>query len=219
MSNPLVHDADSADVSARRKSVDPYRSGSLAWNSSDISSLSIDFTVYNPTYAIFGAVRLFTYLPALGSGSAAPEIIIRTASLLGTRFQPSVIFEVVVVILTAVQLLHILRSSGGRLRWLFNGWNLVEAMTWLLFMTVLFFDIANLSAARALDIDLLQAGRFYDVWDVAGAIRSEVDLISALYYTLVIRALRYARLIPSWGPVLMASECIRGVRNAYAVLY
>jgi hypothetical protein len=35
-------------------------------------------------------------------------------------------------------------------------------------------------------------------------VRNEVDLISVLFYLLVIRAVRYARLVPGWGPILMA---------------
>jgi hypothetical protein len=197
-----VTDLDSADVIQRRATVDTRRSGPDAWVSPSTSSLSIDFTLYNPTLAVFASVRLFTYFPS--SGAALPQVVVRTASLFGTRFQPSVQFEVVVACLLFAQLVQIVHASGLRLKWFKNAWNVFELFTWLIFLAVLIYDCVNLSAARALHIDLTDSAHFYDTWAVSGAIRGEVDMISALLYTLVIRALRYARLVPGWGPVLMA---------------
>lgn len=106
---------------------------------------------------------------------------------------------IVSVVLSAFHMASTLDHACPR-----NAWNVFESVTWLLFIGVLVYDSVNLSAVRALQIDLLNTSHFYDTWAVSGAIRGEVDLISALLYTLVIRALRYARLVPGWGPVLMA---------------
>lgn len=114
-SDGQVTDLDSADVSQRRDAVDARRAGPGAWVSPGTTSLSIDFTLYNPTLAVFASVRLFTYFPSYGA--AAPQVIVRTASLFGTRFQPSVIFEIVVACLAFVQLVQILHASGLRSTW------------------------------------------------------------------------------------------------------
>jgi len=203
-----VVDLDSANVAQRRSVVDFYRGSAKntsALFTADTTSLSIDFTVYNPALAVFAAVRLFTYFPPYGG--AKVQVFVRTARIFETRFQPSVNFEIAMGVLLALQLLQIyisvVRANGVR-KWLLTGWNLYEVAIWVMFLSIFCLDISNLAAADALHIDLTHTNHFYDIWQVCEYIRNEIDLISALYYLLIIRAVRYARLIPGWGPVFMS---------------
>lgn len=205
-SGDVVVDLDSANVAQRRAAVDAHRaSGPNAWLADETSSLSIDFSVYNPSLAVFTAVRIFTYFPPYGGATVL--VAARTARVFESRFQPSATFEIVVAVLIALQLVQVywaVVQANGLRNWIRSGWNIYEIVIVAMFVTVLALDVVNLAEADALRIDLVRSGVFVDLWQMCGNIRNEIDVISALFYLLVIRGVRYARLIPGWGPVLMA---------------
>ena len=214
----VVVDLDSANVAQRRTVSNTHRTGSAAWITEGTNSLSIDFTVYNPPLAVFSAIRIFTYFPSFGGSQTV--VIVRAARIYESRFQPSVIFEIVIGVLVALQLLQIYSSSvraNGWRKWIRSGWNIFEFVTCFMFGAVLAFDVYNLIQAESLHVDLQKSGKFFDIWYICGLIRDEIDLTSALYYLLVVRAVRYARLIPGWGPILMA--IISTLTDGAVVLY
>ena len=203
-SGDVVVDLDSANLAQRRAAVDAHRANN-PFVDDDTSSLSIDFSVYNPTLAVFTAVRIFTYFPPYGGASVF--VAARTARIFESRFQPSATFEIVVAVLIALQLVQVywaVVQANGLRSWIRSGWNIYEIVIVAMFVTVLALDVVNLAEANSLSIDLLKSGAFVDLWRMCGDIRNEIDVISALFYLLVIRGVRYARLIPGWGPVLMA---------------
>jgi hypothetical protein len=65
------------------------------------------------------------------------------------------------------------------------------------------------------------AGGVYDekahLFPLCHQVRDEVDLISVFVYLLVVRAVRYARLVPGWGPILMA--VVSTVTDSAVLLY
>ncbi len=120
----------------RRSSMDFHRSGGAAFISNGTNSLSIDFTVYNPSQEIFAAVRLFTFFPAFGGGQTQVrymrhwlafstsvsifvcilrffclQIIVRTVTMFDFRFQPSIVFEIVLGVLIFIQMIQMLYVS------------------------------------------------------------------------------------------------------------
>ena len=176
----------------------------VPWTDDSTTALALDLTVYAPALEVLAAVRARTAFPARGGADSSVEV--RTLKLNG-RFQPSLLFEAALTLqlgLTAIQLRDGARRAGGWLTWVRAGWNQYELLVVALFATILLADVANRATVRAIGIDLAASGVYVPLWDLAGWVRAEVDLVSVLFYLLVIRAVRYARLIPGWGPILMA---------------
>jgi ankyrin repeat protein len=213
-----LFDLDCADVLRRRALVDAHREQTAdSWVSDEVNSLSIEFVLYNPSFNIFGAVRLFVHFPDFGG--VYTTVISRCVKLYNGRFQPSLIFEGVLVgqVMLQAALLYRQARRAGLRKWLRNGWNVYEVLTWALFLGILLFDIASLMAVRRLHLDLNQHSQFYDVWSTAGLLRSEVDLISVLFYLIIFRFIKYARLIPGWGPILLS--IIMTIQDVSVILY
>lgn len=176
----------------------------VPWADDSTAALALDLTVYAPAIEVIAAVRARTAFPARGGADSSVEV--RTLKLNG-RFQPSLLFEAALTLqlgLTAIQLREGARRAGGWLPWVRAGWNQYELIVVALFATILIADVANRATVRAIGIDLAASSAYVPLWDLAGWVRAEVDLVSVLFYLLVIRAVRYARLIPGWGPILMA---------------
>lgn len=61
----------------------------------------LEFTLYNPTINVFVPIRAFVRRTL--AGAVKPDVDLLTALLLHGRFQPSIIFEVILLAVAVVQ--------------------------------------------------------------------------------------------------------------------
>ena len=65
------------------------------------SFVVLEFTLYNPTINVFVPIRAFVRRTL--AGAVKPDVDLLTALLLHGRFQPSIIFEVILLAVAVVQ--------------------------------------------------------------------------------------------------------------------
>jgi len=167
-----VVDLDSSDALQRRRVADQHRTGAAAWASEAVNTLSVHFSLFNPSFRAFASVRLFCHFADFGSSDCTTTT--RTSRLYHGRFQPSSIFSALLFVQLTLQGLIILfqaRRKGVR-KWLRSGWNVYEVVCWSLFLVVLFIDVVAQVEVNSMNVRLDRPAVFYNLWDLTGLVSS-----------------------------------------------
>eukprot|EP01138_Halocafeteria_seosinensis_P013740 gb/GECG01014031.1/.p1 GENE.gb/GECG01014031.1/~~gb/GECG01014031.1/.p1 ORF type:complete len:2125 (+),score=205.59 gb/GECG01014031.1/:1-6375(+) len=196
-----VIDLDSANVTSRRQRALYVEQGGM---SKSTRFASVDFTIYNPNINTFASVRLGTYFSS--AGSSRSDILLKTARPFNGRFAPSGSFQATLVAMLAIQVLILTRdlSFSGLKSAALNGWNWLEVLLAGMLSAILVLDVSSTNERDTLRIDVAKTSTFTSLWGLASKLELETDLLAVTVLLMIIRFVQYLRLIPGWGPMLLA---------------
>jgi len=174
------------------------------WLTPATRSTVLGFTVYDPATTAFAAVRLYSYFPL--NGGAVNMMDVRIMRPFHGRFPPSVGFQVLVAAAAVASVVGVARqvAAGGLWAALTSMRGVSDAAIAALFAVILGTDVWAGVAVRQRAVDASAAGSFVGVWQLAGVLRAENDLLAIVFYVSVARLAKHFRLVPGWGPLLMA---------------
>lgn len=201
----LVFDLDSGNSTQRRRLANRHGHGkSSDWMSKETRFVSLDFTIYNPNIRAFASVKVGSYFSSVGS--CRSDVLVKTARPFNGRFAPSFSFQMTLGAMLVIQILILFRDVGfaGIKTALKNGWNWLELLLAGMLSVILLLDITSTQNRDSLRIDLYDTSRFTSLWQLASRLELETDLLAVAVLLMIIRFVQYLRLIPEWGPMLLA---------------
>lgn len=199
------------------------------WFGPDTATIYLDVNLYNPHLDVFAVIRMAASHPTVGSFEADVSVV--AGRLFHGRFQPSRTFQLVVAVVVVVQAFNLWAQTRQK-GWnrVLTGWELYEVVTWWLFLLILAIDVVLFEVVTALRLDLLDGDQWMDLQTAMVVLEIETDAIAILMLMLVIRFVKYLRLIPGSGPlaigiletslnptVLMYLAVLLGLQFSFAV--
>lgn len=201
----VSHLMSSADVVKRRAVVNAAaRSPTDGWLTSSTSYVTIDFALYNPSIEVFANVQFQAAFER--SGVIESSVDVRAVSPFNGRFPPSVVFEVIfgAMVLSQAFALALEARKLGMGRFLRSGWNWADLISVLVAIVVIIVDFIALSAAHDIVANATEFEQRVDVTTVHDTLIVETDLIAVLILLFVVRIIKYLRILPGWGPMVVA---------------
>ena len=65
-------------------------------------------------------------------------------------------------------------------------------------------DVAAFLRARSLNLSAANDSEYVDLWALGSTLRTETDVLSLATFVIVLRFVKQLRLLPGWGPMLIA---------------
>ena len=93
----------------------------------------------------------------------------------------------------------------GARKWLGNGWNVYEVVTWLGFFLILGMDIRTKRLVDDLHLDMASTDAYVDVWGTVFFFGIERDILAVVLLLLVVRP---ARLQMRYFDILAWLRCV-----------
>ena len=65
-------------------------------------------------------------------------------------------------------------------------------------------DVAAFLHARSMNLSAANDSEYVDLWALGSTLRTETDVLSLATFVIVLRFVKQLRLLPGWGPMLIA---------------
>jgi len=79
-----------------------------------------------------------------------------------------------------------------------------EVATWVCFLIILGMDLVSKRMVDSLDTDLNATDTYVELWTAISWFTRERDVLAVVLLLLVVRFIKYLRLTPGWGPMVVA---------------
>lgn len=196
----------SADnVTARREATVRHRmAGAQPWLGRVTREVTVEVDVYNPHVGLFAAISLAATFSTTGVVTTDTNVL--AAFLFRARFQPSAVFQAVTTLLFVAQVVTLVtevRRMGMR-RFFKKGWNIYELVLAAGLAVTVVLDLVTQRASDDLEIDVRDATTPVALRHTLQLIRFETDVLAIVLLMVVLRLVKYLRLIPRWGPMMVA---------------
>lgn len=180
-------------------------------------SIDYSFHIYNPSSERICQVKLEA--DRLKTGKFQMKTDIETIIFSANRFPPSIFFEIILILELLFELyfkvLSIVQSKGLGDQFK-SGWQLYDwAIIFILFSLIIYdFVINSIYTSKTIDIN---SESFDDFKTVIDLMKYELDAISVLSFLYGLRFIKYLRLVPGWGPMILA--VLRTIVDIDVLLY